>query len=263
MPRPIKYLLLFLLFAFASFTKVFSQTGSNIDYVKLSEHFLYAAKTGEGTSFYVDSLKNLDAQNLASELNTDDKRKAFWLNLYNAYTQVFLKKNPDQYKTRNSFFSKKQIDVAKHEISLDEIEHGILRHSKIKWSEGYLGKLFPSSFEKKFRVEKLDNRIHFALNCGAKSCPPIAFYDPQKIDRQLNMAEKTYLKGESTYDSTQNMVNVPALMGWFRGDFGGKKGIRKILEKNNIIPQNSDPKIHFNKYDWTLYLNNFKQENNG
>lgn len=261
MPLPIRSFFLIFLLSCASFTKVFSQ--SNVDYIKLSEHFLYAAKSGDSTSVYVDSLQNLNQQKLAAALNTDPKRIAFWLNLYNAYTQVSLKNDPDQYKTRGSFFSKKQIDLAGHEISLDEIEHGILRHSKIKWSEGYLNKLFPSGFEKEFRVHQLDNRIHFALNCGAKSCPPIAFYEPEKIDQQLNIAEKTYLKGESTYDSTKNTVNVPALMGWFRGDFGGKKGIRSILKKNNIIPENSDPKIRFNKYNWTLYLHNFKQENNG
>ena len=262
MPLPIKSFLLFLLLWSASFTRVFSQT-ERVNYIKLSEHFLYAAKSGDSTLVYVDSLRNINEKNLAAALNSDSKRIAFWLNLYNAYTQVSLKKDPDQYKTRGSFFSKKQIDIAGREVSLDEIEHGILRHSKIKWSEGYLDKLFPSGFEKEFRVQHLDNRIHFALNCGAKSCPPIAFYEPEKIDQQLNIAEKTYLKGESTYDSAQNVVNVPALMGWFRRDFGGKKGILKILKKNSIIPENSDPKIRFNKYNWTLYLNNFKQENNG
>ena len=148
-------------------------------------------------------------------------------------------------------------------LSLDLIEHGILRRSKVKWSEGYLGKMFPSDFEKKFRVKRLDYRIHFALNCGAKSCPPIAFYDPVLIDKQLKVAVKVYLKGECKFDKDENQIEVPALMGWFRHDFGGKKGILAILKNNKIIPENSSPAIKFKKYDWSLYLNNYKSESNG
>jgi hypothetical protein len=233
------------------------------DYIKLSENFLYAAKTGDSTAALIDTLKNADQNFLTEQLNTDHKKLAFWLNLYNGFTQVILKKDPDQYKTRGSFFSSKQIYIAGQELSLDLIEHGILRHSKVKWAEGYLGKLFPSGFEKKFRVEKLDYRIHFALNCGAKSCPPIAFYDPEQLDKQLNVAVRTYLKGEVTYNKEKNTVEVPALMGWFRHDFGGKAGILDILIKNKIIPEASKPTIHFKKYDWSLYLNNYKSESNG
>ncbi|MFW1581992.1 DUF547 domain-containing protein, partial [Vibrio parahaemolyticus] len=65
-----------------------------------------------------------------------------------------------------------------------------------------------------------------ALNCGAKSCPPIAFYDDAKLDAQLDIATKAYLIGSVTYDSNANKVYVPALLSWFRGDFGGKKGER-------------------------------------
>ena len=145
-------------------------------------------------------------------------------------------------------------------LSLDDIEHGILRHSKIKWSLGYFNKLFPGQFEKDNRVGKLDYRIHFALNCGAKSCPPIAFYTPEQINKQLDVATLVYLKGESEYKEAENKVYVPALMGWFRRDFGGKKKMKLLLSKLAIIPQGTDPAIHFKKYDWGLFLENYKNE---
>jgi len=254
-------MLLFILFGVSVSAQTKKVKATN--YIKLSQNFLYAAKTGDSTAAFIDTLKNSDPNILAEQLNNDHKKLAFWLNLYNGFTQVILKKDPDQYKTRGSFFSSKQIYIAGQELSLDLIEHGILRHSKVKWSEGYLGKLFPSGFEKKFRVAKLDYRIHFALNCGAKSCPPIAFYEPEQIDKQLNVAVKTYLKGEVTYSKAANTVEVPALMGWFRHDFGGKKGMLEILINNKIIPEGTKPTIHFKKYDWSLYLNNYKSENNG
>lgn len=171
-----------------------------------------------------------------------------------------LQKIPGKYKNRYSFFSLKQIVIAGKQLSLDDIEHGILRRSKIKWGLGYLNKFFPPDFEKKFRVGKLDNRIHFALNCGAKSCPPIAYYDPEKIDRQLELATRNYLKNEAEYDKISNSVSLPKIMSWFRGDFGGKKGIKKILIKYQIIDGNENVNIRFKKYDWTLFLNNYKHE---
>ncbi|MEJ7780147.1 MAG: hypothetical protein WKF68_11225 [Daejeonella sp.] len=75
----------------------------------------------------------------------------------------------------------------------------------------------------------------------------------QKID-----PVETYLKGESEFDSNANMVRVPALMGWFRNGFGGKKGMIRILKQNQIIPEDSNPAIEFKKYHWSLYLDNYK-----
>ena len=63
-----------------------------ISCIKLSQNFLYAAKTGDSTKTYIDSLNNTDESALLTELNTDQKRLAFWLNIYNGFTQVFLKK---------------------------------------------------------------------------------------------------------------------------------------------------------------------------
>ena len=110
-------------------------------------------------------------------------------------------------------------------------------------------------------MDTVDYRIHFALNCGAKSCPPIAYYAADKIDNQLDLATKNFLKNEVVYDPNKNVAYLPATMGWFRGDFGGKKGMIRILKLYNIIPVEATPSIHFKKYDWTLFLNNYKPEN--
>lgn len=228
------------------------------NYIQLSQDFLYAARTGDSIQTYLDAFKSVNETILASQLTGDSQKLAFWLNIYNGFTQVLLKDNPEKYKSRGIFFSDKQIQIAGQQLSLDMIEHGLLRRSKIKWGLGYLNKLFPSKFEKDFRVDKLDNRIHFALNCGAKSCPPIAFYEPEEIDSQLRLAMQTYLEGEMELDSARNIVRLPAIMGWFRGDFGGKKSMINFLRQNNLIPTESSPKIEFKEYDWTLFLSNYK-----
>ncbi len=226
--------------------------------VQLSQEFMYAAKTGEETSGFISQFQLLSMENLQSTIKTDDEKKALWINLYNAYTQAALKKNPEQYKSRSKFFGSKQITIAGKKFSLDDMEHGILRRSKIKWSLGHLNKLFPGKTEKALRVDKLDYRLHFALNCGAKSCPPIAFYKPENINQQLDLATNAYLRGESEYDETNNTIKLPTLMSWFCRDFGGKKKMIELLKELSIVPNDKKPRIKFKTYDWTLYLQNYK-----
>jgi thiol-disulfide isomerase/thioredoxin len=229
--------------------------------IDLSQQFIYAVKTGDPAASIIQKLKDIPFDTLTDKLKTDNDKKAFWINLYNGYTQFILKEDPGKYKNRNKFFKSRQIEVAGKQFSLDEIEHGILRHSKIKLSLGYLNKPFPGKTEKALRVKKLDYRIHFALNCGAKSCPPIAFYNPENLNQQLDLATKAYLTGESQYNSIKNIIYLPALMGWFRRDFGGKKGMKKLLKKIDLLPAGSNPKIKFKKYDWNLFLDHYKTYN--
>ncbi len=238
-------------------TKVMYAESNNL-LVKLSQDFMYAAKTNEVTADYINRLKDLKYEALLTGLKNDDDKKAFWINLYNAYTNASLHKDPEQYKSRNSFFKKKNIVVAGKTFSLDKIEHGLLRKSSIKWSLGYLSKPCPGKLEKDLRVDKLDNRIHFALNCGAKSCPPIAFYSAEKINEQLDIAAAAYLNAEVEYNAETNILKLPAILSWFRRDFGGKKKIIALLKAKKILANAVDPKIRFKKYDWTLYLDNYK-----
>lgn len=234
-------------------------TSTNVNCIKLSQDILYAARTGESATELKEALATFTFDNLSIQLNSDDRRITFWLNIYNAFTQIGLTENQDWYENRNKFYKRKFIRIAGKDFSLDMIEHGILRRSKIKLSLGYLNKSFPSGTEKKLRVDKPDNRIHFALNCGAKSCPPIAFYKPEQLDKQLELAARTYLKSEVLYNQEKNTVGLPMIFSWFRGDFGGKKGIIKFLKQKNIIPADANPAINWKEYDWTLALKNYEE----
>lgn len=226
--------------------------------IKLSQEYIYAAKTGSDNSAVSAQLNGITYASMLNELTTDAAKKTFWINIYNGFVQFSLRKNPEQYKKRSVFFRKKQVAVAGHLFSLDDIEHGILRRSKIKWSLGYLNRIFPGKTERELRVNKLDYRIHFALNCGAKSCPPIAFYQVAAIDQQLDIATIAYLRSETIYHETGNELFLPAIMGWFRRDFGGKKHMRELLRQKGIIQKGAEPAIHFRSYDWSIYLDNYK-----
>lgn len=229
------------------------------DYQQVAADWLYAARLGESTDSLRQLLSAADQAELKATLSNDEARKTFWINIYNAATQTALKAEPERYKKRGVFFRAKLVTIAGQKLSLDEIEHGILRRSKNKLSLGYLNKIFKSRFEKDFRVARLDYRIHFALNCGARSCPPVAYYSLPEINTQLQNAMTGHLRTETDYDSVRNIASVTAFMGWFRGDFGGKSGIRRLLHETGAIPSAASPRISFKHYDWNLYINNFRE----
>ena len=231
----------------------------NTDYIRISQKLIESLKSKEtNTKQYLDIIANANEGELIKQLRTDDLKKTFFINVYNGFTNYSLKKNPAQYKNRGEFFKSEQFTIAGNKVSLDLIEHGFLRKSSVKLSMGKLSKIFPPTIEKKYRVDKIDYRIHFALNCGAKSCPPVSAYDPKNINEQLDKSTKSYLLTDAKYDKTKNILFVPSLMSWFRGDFGDKKGILKICSDLKIIPKEAHPKLEYNDYDWTLYLENFK-----
>ncbi len=229
------------------------------DFLSLSQKLWYAVRTGDGdVVIFQEFLEKGNTVLLERQLINDAVKKAFWINLYNAFMQWILLKHPEMNKYRNRLFNAKFINLCDHLLSLDDIEHGMLRRSKIKWSGGYLSKCFPGNFEKTFRVDKPDYRIHFTLNCGAKSCPSIRFYTPGNIDDELNIATKNYLENEVIYEEEKNVLQLPAIMSWYRGDFGGKNGMLQLCRRLELMPENVHPVIRLNKYDWTLLPRNYK-----
>lgn len=249
--------LISILFIFISTSSAISQ--EQIDYVELSQELLTHVKNNQEFTDKIDLLSATHLKELTDQLKNDDQKKAFWINIYNAFIQISLSENPDLFKPdhRSDFFSQPRINIAGEQLSFDDIEHGIIRKSRVKWSLGYLRKWFRPKWERKLRVDKVDWRIHFALNCGAISCPPIAIYSAEQLDQELDYMSKTYLEEQTTYDENTKTAKTVALMSWFRGDFGGKSGAKTILKTYEITPVK--PKhIEFKNYDWTMSLGNFK-----
>ena len=211
---------------------------------------LYAVKTGKPTSEHIQTIAAFNADSLSLNLATDEAKKAFWLNLYNAWFQLLAVKYPDAGK---KIFSLKEIPVAGHMYSLDQIEHGILRRYRWKYSLGYLPDLFTKSTIRKMAVKTIDYRIHFALNCGAKSCPAIVFYSPEKIEQELELATKVFLQQETVIDEAATTVTTTKIIQWFIGDFGGRKKVLALL--STITGKNLNGyRLQFAPYDWSKQL---------
>lgn len=204
-------------------------------------------------------LSQISSEDLSKQLSSDAVKLAFWLNIYNAITQENLHAHPEWFKDKKSratFYGSKLIKVGGKHLSLDQIEHGILRRNMNKFSLGYVKKLFSRGIVRQWRPSYIDPRIHFSLNCGASSCPPILFYESNKVQEQLDISSGGYLQSEC--QRSGDTLAVPALFSWFRGDFGGKKGMYQMLEKYGVLQTGERPKIIYKAYNWELSLKNYQ-----
>ncbi|AHZ24176.1 DUF547 domain-containing protein (plasmid) [Haloferax mediterranei ATCC 33500] len=219
-----------------------------------------AVKRNEDSDGYFDELAAMDDAFLSELDGRSDAVTAFWVNVYNALVQRDLQVDISLYEHKRRFFGQQRHIVAGTDLSLDDIEHGILRSSKWKYGLGYLPRLFPSSFERTYRLLGVDPRIHFALNCGAESCPPIVAYTASNIDDELERSATSFLQQSSRYDRDANDVWVSRLFLYFRGNFGGRSGIYDTLERYGVIERGDRPRIRYQKYDWTLHKGMYRDE---
>ncbi len=221
---------------------------------RLSQQLLMAVKKGESYDAFISQLKNTSLDRIKHDLADDALKKAFWINIYNAFYQIIRQDGGQTPKSR--IYNDRIIIIGGTNFSLDDIEHGILRRYRHKKALGYLPDFFVNGLIKELAVNKIDYRIHFALNCGAESCPPIRFYTPHDLNNQLEVSTISFLDEETDLDDLEKRIRVSRLFLWFLGDFGGKKGIRKIL-REKIKVNKPRYKLKFKSYSWEDKLNYF------
>lgn len=189
-----------------------------------------------------------------------DERIAFWINAYNAFTIAAI---VGHYPIQGSWFSLtprnsiRQIDgvwtklrwkAAGREVTLDEIEHGILR----------------PTFN--------DPRIHFAINCASRSCPPIGGepYTADGLDAQLDEAARRYLASPSGLRLDGARLKVSSIFKWYGEDFivrfaGSIAPTRPATERAILgtiiaygppaaaaLAATDRARVEFLNYDWSL-----------
>ena len=161
-----------------------STDGMTVDYKAIRQSPKYVK--------YVLASSLLRHVNLA-EL-ADHEKKAFCLNVYNALVIHALCEgllsDPTSSFSRIVFYARVSYDIGGTIFTLNDIENGLLRRNR----RSPLPMNFPpfsrSDSRQQFMLAECDPRIHFALNCGAQSCPPINDYssDAIELDAQLNLA---------------------------------------------------------------------------
>lgn len=183
----------------------------------------------------------------------DDRRFAFWLNVYNA----LLLHAKAVWRPRGSLilhlrmFDRAAWRIGEHRFPLNLIEHGLLRaNRRIPLSP------FRSARSGDPRLgaapSRLDPRVHFALNCGARSCPPIRVYLSGEIDRQLDAAAAAYFAAEGKADLATRTVTLPRLLKYYAADFGDSS--LALAAKHLDAPWALEPpvRVRWASYDWTI-----------
>lgn len=200
-------------------------------------------------------------------LGSREERLAFWINLYNALIVDAV----IQFEVKHSvnetpgFFWRAAYDIGGQRYGSFDIEYGILRanapHPAIPGA--HFG---ASDLRRKHSLDRLDPRIHFALVCAARSCPPIAVYDATCIDEQLNMAARTFINhGGVEIDRAAGEVRLSQIFQWYAPDFGGhplalgdKRSLLEFVASylNNEAEREyllqGKPIVRFQLYDWSL-----------
>ena len=172
-------------------------------------------------------------------------RFAFYINAYNAYTIKLILKNfedgqpPESIKNIGSFFSKpwsiEFVQIGGKTYTLDNIEHDILRPT--------------------FK----DARVHFAVNCASKSCPPLLSepYSGAKLDQQLDGAARTFINNQQENRMEGATLYVSSIFKWFKEDFQNdpiaffEKYAQANLKKA-LAAQQGEIKVKYLSYDWSL-----------
>ena len=199
----------------------------------------YAGFKSEETKLdqYLDQLQNVDPDTLSR-----NEQYAFYANAYNAWTiKLILTKYPgiDSIKELGIFntgpWKKKVVRLSGELVSLDHIEHDILRP--------------------RFK----DPRVHFAINCAAKSCPPLRsepFVAP-KLDQQLDDATRSFINNPNNYRLEGRDLHVSRIFKWFSEDFSEdplgfflKYADPELKEKLENTPEKIN--IKYLAYDWSL-----------
>jgi hypothetical protein len=195
-------------------------------YTTLSEEILSVAKSGKDTVTLRRQLFYIRQAKLEQSLNTDELKKTFWINIYNAFYLITLKET----KLGKEIFNLKRIKIARAVFSLNDIEHGILRKYKFRIGYGYITNPFYSSFIKTLAVNKVDYRIHFALRSLELEKKTIDCFDCEEIEKQLTEVTNDFIRLETEFDHESKTIRVSAFLLSYLRDFGGKKTVKKLLE---------------------------------
>ncbi|MBA4367825.1 MAG: DUF547 domain-containing protein [Desulfobacterium sp.] len=214
---------------FDSLLKKYAQ-GSNVNYQGFKQD---EARLDD----YLKILEQADPNTLSK-----NEQFTFYINAYNAWTiKLILTGYPgvESIKDLGGFFSspwkKKIVRMNGKIITLDEIEHAILRP--------------------RFK----DPRVHFAINCASRSCPPLRpeAYVGNLLDSQLNDATRRFLNDPKHNYLDGNDLYVSAIFKWFGEDFN-KDIIGFFIQytqdelRNSLKSKKNSIAIHYLDYDWSL-----------
>jgi hypothetical protein len=176
---------------------------------------------------YLSLLQNTPPQ---GDWSRADKM-AYWINAYNAFTvKLILDNYPltsimklDNGKT----WDVKRIRIGNLSYSLNDIEHEQIR--------------------KQFN----DPRIHFAVNCAAKSCPPLLnkAWTAANLEADLERQTRAFVNNPQANLISVNQASLSKIFEWYAADFGN---LADFLNRYSPVKISGKTSIRYQEYDWSL-----------
>lgn len=171
------------------------------------------------------------------EFKTKAEKLAFWINAYNFFTIDLIIQRAERDSIKDlggvveTVWERFRWDINGTQYTLDNIEHDIIRKME-------------------------EPRIHFALNCAAKSCPDLRneAYRANKLNTQLNNQVVLTLNNKTkgfARENEQNLIYVSKVMEWYEDDFADGN-LLLWLKPWKPLFVNGSTKIKFFPYDWSL-----------
>lgn len=246
-PRPVFTILSELNLAFRQVCHVsVSLDGHFVDYVQIR-----ASAGWRMTLVLLAELAVCDDTGLA-KMDSLEKKCCLY-NLYNIL--VFHAKlvfgHPTDLVKRSRFFNSAAYVIAGKRITSLELEHLVLR-----------GKMSHSDPRAHWMLDEKDPRMHFILNCGAQSCPPLIPLELEKTEDALQTATEHFIENNCYIDLPSSRVQLSRLWKWFRRDFtpdldtdrallqwiAQRASKDKSLLLNDLLA--GDIKLKFAPYNW-------------
>lgn len=233
-----------------------SPDGKQVDYkgMKASDEFKAYTKISR-------ELIRVDIKNASRE-----EKLAFFINVYNALViHANIERGPPtNIFGRYKFFNHTKYIIGGHPYSLQDIENGVLRGNRK--GVGQFHYPFSSKDPRhEIALERHEPLIHFGLVCGAKSCPPIKTYTPEKIYDELKLAASSFLENDDgcQIDLKNKTIKLSSIFKWYKVDFG--KNDKELLEfvahhmgegqkltNLNELRNTGGYKLSYLPYDWSI-----------
>lgn len=169
-----------------------------------------------------------------------DEQFAYWVNLYNAATVDLIIANYPVDSIRDlglpvlGPWKDKILKVNGKDLSLDDIEHGILRPI---WK---------------------DVRVHYAVNCASIGCPNLAAqaYTGARLDAMLEAAAADYVNHPRSFARVNGRLVASRIYDWYGNDWGDQAAVldhaRKYANRETLARLSESSTIDDFDYDWSL-----------
>ncbi len=164
---------------------------------------------------------------------TREEQMAYWINAYNAFTiDLILDNYPVSSIMRldgGKTWDVRRIKIGSKKYSLNQIENDILR------------------------PQFKDPRIHFAINCAARSCPPLLnrAYTAGQLDSLLDERTRAFVNDPAYNTVRPGSAKISRIFEWYAVDFGN---VVRFLNRYSDKKINASAVVQYQEYDWGLNI---------